>query len=124
MIRDRRAQRCKISSMLRYGDHSRTVMSRCDKGSKNSIAIKRGYKAKVNIGGEMSRSGGDFRCMTCHDRQLNREESNAISIIAGCGTSGICLAVYWVMIQVGAIVNMRIRPIYIRKHNMRNNTIS
>ena len=62
--------------------------------------------------------------MTHSRRQLNREESNAIPNIEGCGACGISHAGCRVMIHAGAIVNMRIGPIYIRKHDRGNNAIS
>ena len=61
--------------------------------------------------------------MTYRHHQLNREESNTIPIIEGCGTSGVSHARYRVMIHVGVIVNMRIRLTYIEKNNRRDNAI-
>ena len=88
---------------------------------KNSIPIKRGHKAKLNTGGGTKRSGSDSESMTHSRRQLNREESNAIPNVEGCGACRISRAGCRVMIHAGAIVNMRIGPMHIEKNDRRNN---
>ena len=62
--------------------------------------------------------------MTHGRHQLNREESNTMPIIEGCGGGGISRAECRVMIHAGAIVNMRIRPMYIEKNDRGNNANS